>query len=190
MARDIICLRAAGRVLAPAAWMAIFSLLVLFAEAATIGGLLAPSLLLFVGLSLIALFDARYFVIPDGPLLTLALCGVGVALANDPQGFAGKIAAAAAAYAAIRAIAFAYERLRGAAGVGEGDAKLYALAGIWLGFPGLPGALVYAVISALLSAAIALRQGSLENARDPIPFGPHLALGLWLVWVFGPLEAG
>ncbi|QGM96079.1 prepilin peptidase [Methylocystis parvus] len=188
LARRILLARDEGRPFAPAAWAALLSLAALLAEEP--GFIVWPSLLLFGGLCLISLFDARYFVIPDGPLLALALCGGAVALANAPHEAALKLAAGAAGYAAFRSVAFIYARLRGEAGVGEGDAKLYGLAGLWLGFSGLPGALVYGVLSALLSSVIAMRQGTLESVRQPIPFGPHLALGLWLIWVFGPLEAG
>ncbi|WP_442756667.1 prepilin peptidase [Methylocystis sp. JAN1] len=190
LARDILLARGDGRPLAPAAWTAIFSLLAHLAEAPRVGYFLAPGLLLFVGLCLIALFDARYFVIPDGPLAALGLCGVAVALANAPLEAPARLAAAAAAYVALRLVDLAYESLRGAAGVGQGDARLFALAGLWLGFPGLPGCLIYGVLSALLSVVLAMRQGTHDSARQPIPFGPHLALGFWLVWVFGPLETG
>lgn len=190
LARDVLLARGDGRPLAPAAWAALLSLLAHLAEAPTVGHFPLPGLLLFAGLCLIALFDARYFVIPDGPLAALGLCGVAVSLAVAPQDAAAKLAAAAVAYVALRLVDMAYEGLRGAPGVGQGDAKLFGLAGLWLGFPGLPGCLIYGVLSALLSAVLAIRQGSLDSARHPIPFGPHLALGLWLVWVFGPLEAG
>jgi leader peptidase (prepilin peptidase)/N-methyltransferase len=129
-------------------------------------------------------------VIPDGPLLALGATGVASALATAPAEAAGHIAAGAAGYVALRLVALVYETLRGAAGVGQGDARLYAVAGLWLGFPGLPGCLVFGVLSALVAAAISIRQGTLESARQPIPFGPHLALGIWLVWVIGPLEFG
>lgn len=182
--------RGEGRPLTPAAWTAFLSLLVLFSQFSSLGFFGAPSLLLFGGLSLIALFDARYFVIPDGPLLTLALAGLALFATLAPHDAADRAAAAAAGFVAIRLVALGYERLRGEEGIGAGDAKLFALGGLWLGFPGLPGVLVYGVLSALLSAIIEIRQGSIDHARQPIPFGPHLALGVWLVWVFGPLEAG
>jgi leader peptidase (prepilin peptidase)/N-methyltransferase len=190
LARDIFFWRGDGRALAPAAWAAAFALLALLGQWADVGFFLIPSLLLLPALGLIALYDARYFVIPDGPVLFLGLCGFATFLIGAPQEAASRLAAGAVGYAAMRLVALAYETLRGAPGVGEGDAKLYALAGIWLGFAGLPSCLIYAVLSALISAVVALRQGTLEDARQPIPFGPHLALGLWLVWVFGPLEAG
>lgn len=190
LARDILRGRGAGRPLAPAAWIAIFSLVYLFAQASQLGWFLAPSLALAAGLSLIALFDARYFVIPDGPVWFLFFSGAATALVGAPQEAPARIAAAAAGYAALRLVAFAYEAWRGFPGVGQGDAKLFAVAGLWLGFRGLPSCLLYAVISALAAAVAALRAGTLASAREPIPFGPHLALGLWLVWTLGPIEAG
>lgn len=190
VACDILRGRAEGLAFTPTVWVSFLAVLALFAQADELGLLLAPSLCLFAGLCLISLFDVRYFVIPDGPLIFLGLSALATSLAVTPEEAVARLAAGAVAYVALQLIAHAYEALRGAPGVGEGDAKLFAVAGLWLGFSGLPSCLVYAVASALLSAVVALRQGSLENARQPMPFGPHLALGLWLAWVFGPLEFG
>lgn len=190
LARNIALAREEGRALAPAAWASFFALLVLLAQGADAGFYLIPSLALFAGLWLISLFDARYFVIPDGPLVVLAAGGLVTTLAGAPEETVARLAAGAAGYAALRLVANAYEAVRGAPGVGAGDAKLFALAGLWLGFSALPSCLVYAAFSAMASAVIAARQGLLQGARQPIPFGPHLALGLWLAWVFGPLEGG
>ena len=190
LARDILLARDDGRSLSPAAWVAILVLLALCIQAPQIGLFLIPSAFLFVILCFISIFDARYFVIPDGPLILLALGGCALAASISPQEFGARLLAGAGAYAALQIVALGYEALRSRPGVGAGDAKLFAVAGLWTGFSGLPSCLVYAVVSALLSAVIALRLGSLENARQPIPFGPHLALGLWLVWAVGPLEGG
>lgn len=190
LALDMLLARADARSLTAAAWLFLLTLGALLAQSGELGWLLLPSLCLFAGLCVVALFDARYFVIPDGPLLCLALCGVAASLAQTPQETAARLAAGAVGFLAIRAIALAYEVLRGAPGVGEGDARLFAVAGLWLGWEGLPGCLLYATLSALLSAVIALREGTLEHARAPLPFGPHLALGLWVSWVFGPIEWG
>ncbi len=151
---------------------------------------LVPSLALFVTLAFVAVFDARYFVIPDGPLLLLAATGAATILASAPEEALSRLAAAAVGYGALQAIARGYEALRGTPGIGGGDARLFAVCGLWLGFEGLPGCLVYAVLSALVAAAVALRAGLLEHGREPLPFGPHLALGLWLAWAVGPIEIG
>lgn len=80
-----------------------------------------------------------------------------------------------------------FQRWRRVPGLGEGDARLFALAGLWLGFDGLVSCLLIAVFSAAVAAVIALRDGALVHARDPLPFGPHLALGFWLTWTLGPV---
>lgn len=176
--------------LAPAAWAAFLGLFRLFAELGELRLFLLPSLVLFTALCLVSLFDARYFVIPDGPVLFLALTGAATILASAPEEAASRLAAAAAGLAALRLFGRVYEALRGTPGVGEGDAKLFGVAGLWLGFAGLPSCLIYAALSALIAAALAAWRGVLRSPREPIAFGPHLALGLWLVWSVGPLEMG
>lgn len=190
VARDILVGQSEARSLTATAWLSLIGLGALLAQSADLGWLLLPSLFLFAALCVIALFDARYLVIPDGPLLFLLLCGLASMVANTPEAIAERLAGGALGFAALRALALAYERLRGQPGVGEGDARLFGVAGVWLGFEGLPSCLVYATLSALLAALVGLRQGTLKNARTPVPFGPHLALGLWFAWVFGQIEFG
>lgn len=190
LALDAICARGAGRALAPAAWAAFLGLFYLLAQPAEPRLFIVPSLALLAALWLISLFDARYFVIPDGPVLFLALTGAATILASAPEEAASRLAAAATGFVALRLFGRAYEALRGTPGVGEGDAKLFGVAGLWLGFAGLPSCLIYAALSALVAAAFAAWRELLRNPREPIAFGPHLALGLWLVWSVGPLELG
>ncbi len=190
LARDILFGRGDARPLTLAAWVSLLALAALTAQIGETGWLLAPGLSLFAGLCVLALFDARYFVIPDGPLLWLVFWGLGSVIWTAPDEIAARLAAGALGFLALRGVDVAYESLRGAPGVGEGDARLFAVAGLWLGFAGLPGCLIYAALSALVAAVVALRCGALADARAPLPFGPHLALGLWLVWVFGPIEFG
>jgi leader peptidase (prepilin peptidase)/N-methyltransferase len=194
-ARDIVMASGEGRPLAPTAWTALLTLALLPTQAMDAYPFSSPALALstvalFFGLCLIGLFDARYFIIPDGPLLFLAFSGTAATLATAPREAASRLAAGAAGFVLLRLVGLAYEKLRATPGLGGGDASLFAVAGLWLGMEGLPSCLIYAALSALVSAAIAMRQGALDSARQPIPFGPHLALGLWLVWVLGPLEFG
>ncbi len=190
LALNAICARGEGFALAPAAWAAILGLFYLLAQPAEPRLFIAPSLALFAALCLISLFDARYFVIPDGLVLFLALTGAATILASAPEEAVSRLVAAATGFVALRLFGRAYEALRGTPGIGEGDAKLFGVAGLWLGFAGLPSCLIYAALSALVAAALAVWRGLLRNPREPIAFGPHLALGLWLAWSVGPLEMG
>lgn len=74
----------------------------------------------------------------------------------------------------------------GQAAMGGGDAKLAAMLGAWLGWKYLllAGFLACAVGAGVGSGAIAL---GLLNRRQPMPFGPFLALGAALA-VFGGEE--
>jgi leader peptidase (prepilin peptidase)/N-methyltransferase len=170
-------------------WLSFASFVYLITPIPDVGWVIVPSLALFGALGLIALFDARYFIIPDKLIVFLLICGALTVLASDGLD-PSRIGASGGAYLAMRALALLYERLRGEAGLGHGDAKLFAVAGLWLGFEGLPTSLVLAVFSALLSVAILFRDEALESSRQPIPFGPHLALGFWLTWTVGPLQYG
>lgn len=72
----------------------------------------------------------------------------------------------------------------GQAAMGGGDAKLAAMMGAWLGWKYLllAGFLACAVGSFVGGGAIAL---GLLNRRQPMPFGPFLALGAGLTVFFG-----
>lgn len=186
----ILSARGEGRALAHVAWIAIAGLGYSLLDPVQLGWWSLPTLALFCALALITLFDARYFVIPDGPLLVLLSCGAAMLPLGDTHDILDRLLAAACAYAALRAVDLIYERLRGREGLGLADAKLFALAGLWLGLGALPGCLLLAVASALVSALVGAREGRLTHARQPIPFGPHLALGFWLSWSLGPFVAG
>ncbi|CUT11496.1 General secretion pathway protein O [Bradyrhizobium sp.] len=88
---------------------------------------------------------------------------------------------------AIVAFRSIYRWVRGYDGFGFGDVKFLAAATLWIGFGSLPALLLIAVVSALASAFL-LRSARYEvEGRHAIPFGPHLAIGLWLAWVFDPM---
>ena len=181
--------RGEGRALAHVAWIAFVGLAVALVDFAQLGWWVGPTLVLFGALALAAVFDARYLVIPDGPLIVLLLLGLAMLPPEGGEAWL-RLAAAAGGYGTLRAIDAAYRLLRGRAGLGLADAHLLGLAGLWLGPAALPGCLLIAVVSAFVSALIAARDGAIGRLAQPIPFGPHLALGFWLCWSLGPLEAG
>ena len=181
--------RGEARALAHVAWIALAALAYAFLEPASLGWWAAPTSVLFGALALAALFDARFLIIPDGPLILLLLLGLAM-LPPDGHEATLRLAAAVGGYGALRAIDAAYRLLRGRDGLGLADAHLLGIAGLWLGPAALPGCLLVATLSAFVSALIAARDGALGDMTRPIPFGPHLALGFWLCWSLGPLEAG
>jgi leader peptidase (prepilin peptidase) / N-methyltransferase len=171
-------------------WLGLAGALVLGVHLDALGWYAAPSLALLCGLAVIVLFDVEYFVIPDGPLLFLFATGVVTLLLGARDELLSRLACAFGAWAALRLFALGYERHRGVAGLGAADPKLFGVAGLWLGLHALPGCLLISAVSGLISAAVLMRERQLTDSGQPIPFGPHLALGLWLSWVLGPLESG
>ena len=88
-----------------------------------------------LGWTLLALawIDWKHMVLPDVLTLPLILAGFGATLLDAPEAISEHAAAAVAGYGAFRAIEIGYRRLRGREGLGQGDAKLLAAAGAWLG---------------------------------------------------------
>jgi leader peptidase (prepilin peptidase)/N-methyltransferase len=136
-------------------------------------------------LLLLSLIDLRTMRLPD--LLTLPLIGGGLLAASSlsPERLPEHAIGAAAGFLSLAALALLYRRARGRTGLGGGDAKLFAAIGAWVGWTGLPSALLVAGVAGLLHAAWRGR-GTLR-AGDRIPFGPALALGGWIVWLHGAL---
>ncbi|MDO9712286.1 prepilin peptidase [Paracraurococcus lichenis] len=147
----------------------------------------APRLWLACGLGWVLLalgwIDWERMLLPDLLTLPLIPAGLAVTLALAPQDLTAHALGAVLGYAAFRGLALLYRALRGREGLGEGDAKLLAVAGAWLGWPGLPDVVLLAALLGLALAGLqALRRGRLDAAAR-LPFGPCLALALWLLWL-------
>ncbi len=142
-----------------------------------------------LGASLLALswIDIRRFVLPDALTLPLVLGGLAGCWWVAPEALPAHAAGAAAGYLSFRLVAAAYRRRRHCEGLGQGDAKLAAAAGAWVAWEGLPSVVLLAAGAGILVIAVLALARRGFDARMPIPFGPCLALGLWVTWLFGPI---
>ncbi|MBE7209796.1 MAG: prepilin peptidase [Gluconacetobacter diazotrophicus] len=142
---------------------------------------------------LLAAIDLRHMRLPDVLTLPLLLGGLLVAVPAEggPDGVGPHAAAAAIGYGAFRLLAFGYRRLRGRDGLGQGDAKLFAAAGAWLGPAPMPATLLLAALLTLLLAGAAILAAGRDRWRAdlPIPFGPGLAAACWLFWMWNTAAA-
>ncbi len=123
------------------------------------------------------------------PLVAAGL-SVAAALGSDPitDSLISHALGAVGGYVFVRLLRFAYRSLRGREGMGLGDAKLFAAAGAWVSWQGLPSVLVIASLSALAIVLLG-RKPKIDPARR-VPFGVFLGLGLWITWLYGPLTKG
>ena len=144
-----------------------------------------------LGWSLLALawIDLDQLRLPDALTLPLVVVGLVVTWTLDPDAATDHAAAAALAYLTFRGVALGYRLLRGREGLGQGDAKLLAASGAWVGLPGLPSVILGAALIAL-AATLMQRLWRRTAADTPIPFGPYLALATWLVRLYGVAELG
>jgi leader peptidase (prepilin peptidase)/N-methyltransferase len=135
----------------------------------------------------LAAIDIRDGLLPDALTLPLIPAGLATAYLIDPDEVLSHAIGAAAGLIAFVTVRLIYRRWRGREGLGLGDAKLLAAAGAWVSWTGLPSVVLIAAIAGLVSK-LALRSPGDRLALDSeIAFGPGLCIGLWLVWLYGPL---
>ncbi len=138
-----------------------------------------------LGWSLLALawIDWRCLRLPDCLTLPLLLAGLGVTAVREPQALVAHAAAAALGYLSLELVAVIYRSLRHRDGLGAGDAKLFAAACAWVGLAPMPWLLLIAACAGLLAALAPALAGHRIDPTTPRPFGPWLALALWLLWL-------
>ncbi len=123
--------------------------------------------------------------LPD--VLTLPLLAAGLVLTawQEPDAAADHTLAALLGYALFRAVSLVYRRLRGREGLGEGDAKVLAALGAWLGLDGLSFVMPGAALAGLGLALLMRGRGHEVSGQTAIPFGTCLALAGWIVRLYG-----
>ncbi|MGV2938053.1 A24 family peptidase [Mesobacillus sp. LC4] len=140
---------------------------------------------LIIALTLISLFiiitvsDLEYMIIPDKVLLVFAgifiIERIFIPLAPWWDSFTG----AAAGFTLLLLIAFVS---RG--GMGGGDIKLFALVGFAVGLKMMLLSFFFATFFGAFFGIIAMLLGFVKK-KQPIPFGPFIALGTITAYFFG-----
>ena len=138
-----------------------------------------------LGWALLALawIDFETTTLPDAITLPLLVAGLGATAWLEPWMLADHAAAAALGYALLRGVGMIYRAVRGRDGIGDGDAKLLAALGAWVGIGLLPAVMVGAALAGLAGAGLMWLRGADITARTAVPFGPYLALAGWTVWL-------
>ncbi|WP_085884449.1 prepilin peptidase [Oceanibacterium hippocampi] len=138
------------------------------------------------GLLALAAIDLEHGLLPNRLTLPLAVAGLAAAGLTGRPDIVGVLVGAAAGFLVFAVIGVAYRRLRGRDGLGLGDAKLLAAGGAWCGWQALPAIVFVGALATLAAVALLalVGRGRFDMATR-IPFGPGLALAIWLVYLLG-----
>lgn len=133
----------------------------------------------------IAVVDRRSLIIPD-PLNALAFVA-GILALGFNNGASDAITQALLRAAVMFGVFFAfragYRKLRGREGMGFGDVKLAAVAGVWVNWADLPIAVDIAALSALAAALVWRAAGKQSSLTEKLPFGLFFAPAIWICWL-------
>jgi leader peptidase (prepilin peptidase) / N-methyltransferase len=136
----------------------------------------------------VAAVDARHFVIPDLLVLAGLVLGLVAAALDRSEAMTTAVAAAVLRGFLLALIFFvfraAYRSIRGRDGIGLGDVKLAAVAGVWLSAMGAAIAIDIAALSALVVVVVRMFCGERVGATTVIPFGLFFAPAIWIAWLF------
>ena len=134
----------------------------------------------------IAVIDHRQMIIPDELNALAFIVGVVAAGVGTEVGPASAIAQALVRASLMFALFFGFRAgfraLRGVEGLGLGDVKLAAVAGVWLDWASLPIVVEIAALSALAAALYARLRGEGFDPKARLPFGAFFAPAIWICW--------
>ena len=136
----------------------------------------------------IAWIDRKTFLI-EGRMIALAMALRLLWLSYfAPQEMITSLTGLLAGAGILYLIGFLYETFRRLQGLGEGDAAVLGLIGMWVGWEGLGYVLLISALSGILIGGISLLRQRQSNQNIPellqtqIPFAPFLCIGGLLVY--------
>lgn len=131
---------------------------------------------LFSMLLVLSVIDWRTYIIPNGINLTIFVLGL-VRLATDFANWPTYIIG----MASVSLVFLLLHILTGGNGLGMGDVKLVAAAGLLLGWPKMILAVLVGSVSGAVIHSIRMKGG----AGHKLAFGPYLAAGIWFSALVG-----
>lgn len=138
-----------------------------------------------------SLTDLQAFVIPNACVaaaIVLHACYLLLLCAQDPALAAATLArslvGAGAALVPLLALTLVMDRVLGRESMGGGDLKLLAVCGLYVGWRQLLFLVLAACLGGIASSAVLTPKGS--GTLAPFPFGPSIAVALWMTFLVGP----
>ncbi len=145
-------------------------------------GLMLVLMFIFTGcLILISLIDYEKQIIPDFLSGVIAVSGLWYNFLHRPDMIFDAISGGVLGFAIMLAV-FVISR----GGMGGGDVKLSAAAGLWLG---VEGTIVFLLLAFAIGGIISimLLASGIKSKGDAVPFGPFLCISAFVVLLYKPV---
>jgi leader peptidase (prepilin peptidase)/N-methyltransferase len=131
----------------------------------------------------LAWIDTEFLILPEVLTLPLLVAGLCVAWRDTPWALTDRAIGAIAGWLGFLLLGTLYRAVRKREGLGQGDAKLFGVAGAWLGWEALGNVLLLAAMLGLGVALLRRMRGERLHAATALPFGPPLAAATFLLWL-------
>ena len=132
---------------------------------------------------MMAIIDCREMILPNRLNYLLAAGGICQAVFVGQPDLTDAVLGALLGFVVLGAVAALFRHLRGIDGLGFGDQKFSAAAGLWIGWREISLMLLIASCSALVFVALRSAKERKFDVVARVPFGPFLGLGTMVCWL-------
>ena len=128
--------------------------------------------------------DLDHQLLPDRITLPLLWLGLLINSYNSFASLGSAVWGAALGYLSLWSVYWLFKLLTGKEGMGYGDFKLLAALGAWCGATALPLLILLSSVTGVI-LAVAMMVFNRHEAKNPLPFGPYLAIAGWVALLWG-----
>ena len=142
---------------------------------------LAQAITLFTLLWILTLIDVETFLLPN--VLTFPGIGIGLLFSWQQGYIIDALIGTIAGYGIFWLVAKLFLLATGREGMGQGDFKLLAMLGAFMGWQALPFIIMLSSVTGAVIGSLALLLAK-KGLRAEIPYGPYLAAAgmIWFFW--------
>lgn len=139
---------------------------------------------LWVLLSALCYYDFKTLKLPNSLTAAVLLLGISYSIYSDQDPWLAVISFLIS-FSFLLIVSYAYFKVRGYHGLGMGDVKLFAAGSVWLSPYLLPIVLLISSLTAIIYFFLMKQRGESDPSKQKIPYGPFLAIAIWLSWLSG-----
>ncbi|MCP4355685.1 MAG: prepilin peptidase [Proteobacteria bacterium] len=132
-------------------------------------------------LALIFIIDIKHYIIPDSAQFALFIISNLLICFSDNHSFIQSYAGAGFAFAIFYSIYYVYDTFLNKEALGFGDVKLFANAGLLLGFLHFNN---FLLVLTAISVVFVIGKSVSKSENKLIPYGPLISFAMWLCLIY------